>query len=757
MNSDRSKMKRAFAWVKNPKPMALRFKPASGDRPCEIYIDGMIGESLWDDRMTGSREYDEALAAIPEEQPFCVYVNSEGGSVKDGLGIYASTRRRRANATFVITGYALSISSYFPLAAGKLVVPDSSIWMIHEPWSYTMGDEEDHMEAAKMLSVHARTLADGYAADLGRSADEMRGVMKAETWMTGKEARDFGIGCPPDTEDTMPDDEAEMRELDPSGCRRFPTWLSKEGSVRASGKFFSFPRPRLADVAASKQPPTPSAFGAEPNKDEMKRETIIALLTKHGVKVDAQATDENLANALEGVLNKKPEPENRVAKLEEPGADLSRQVSALQAQLDGMRKMRELDEAKIVENEIDACINERRIPASDREKWLTAAKADRGVIAAIKSLDPRPAPADPVLEVVNADPKDCLKGIDNRQSPVLNLVRGGDFVQASKLAREASRIYQSNAKRIKGDVFAANTVSTDLKRVLIMNEILRDYKRNILSAQAFSTVFSDVPLQGTDEVVVPYYANFTTASTDFVSGTGYTTASNTSDSSKKITVNKRKYQMFNYESATLARQPFFNVAQHLALYAEQLGVDVIADVLSVVTAANFSTAVITEDYSAFDSNDFATMRAAANKADWPVAGRSVILDSDYEGNLFKDDAVKLAANNGTDMALKEGSCGRLSGFDIYQNPRLPANDAGKFKGAMLFKSAILLATAPVAPAPAVRNLLSAYSLVVDPDTGIGFNYRQFGNAVTDVSNEVIEAAYGYAVGVPSALQRIMAP
>jgi hypothetical protein len=46
-------------------------------------------------------------------------------------------------------------------------------------------------------------------------------------------------------------------------------------------------------------------------------------------------------------------------------------------------------------------------------------------------------------------------------------------------------------------------------------------------------------------------------------------------------------------------------------------------------------------------------------------------------------------------------------------------------------SALLVATSPIMPTEEVKALLSHYTVVTDPRTGISFEYRQFGNAVLD--------------------------
>jgi hypothetical protein len=57
----------------------------------------------------------------------------------------------------------------------------------------------------------------------------------------------------------------------------------------------------------------------------------------------------------------------------------------------------------------------------------------------------------------------------------------------------------------------------------------------------------------------------------------------------------------------------------------------------------------------------------------------------------------------------------------------------------------------------VRKQLVSYDVVTDPDTGLSFEYRYWGDATQDVDREVIECNYGSAPGEGAALLRITNP
>jgi len=176
----------------------------------EILMIGAIGKSWYDDSGLTEKEFRDALASIPYGKPITLKINSEGGSVQEGLGIYNAIKERRSEITAKITGYALSIASVFPLGASRVVSPKSSIWMIHCAWSWAQGNAEDMRKQAEMLDKHDAALIDIYAAETGKSKAELRAAMEKETWITGADAVAFGLA---DESDIDGDAQASYRPL----------------------------------------------------------------------------------------------------------------------------------------------------------------------------------------------------------------------------------------------------------------------------------------------------------------------------------------------------------------------------------------------------------------------------------------------------------------------------------------------------------------------------------------------------------------
>ena len=81
----------------------------------------------------------------------------------------------------------------------------------------------------------------------------------------------------------------------------------------------------------------------------------------------------------------------------------------------------------------------------------------------------------------------------------------------------------------------ANVIPAALKRDVILNNAMRQFKRRILPVMAFATAFRSVPLQGTNKILVPYFPLDSSASTDF--GGTYVIGNTSEVQTKEVTVN----------------------------------------------------------------------------------------------------------------------------------------------------------------------------------------------------------------------------
>lgn len=301
-------------------------------------------------------------------------------------------------------------------------------------------------------------------------------------------------------------------------------------------------------------------------------------------------------------------------------------------------------------------------------------------------------------------------------------------------------------------------IAAQLNITEILDSALTAFLRAPVPLRSFTLVANKEQrdLQRGDTMRVPYYPLVTAASTDFSSNYDFTGAG-PAVSYKDVTVNKRKYQPIVTTSTELSRYNY-DPAEIGKLKGNKLAIDMNADILSVVTAANFGAAAFTGLASTFDSDDVADIRNACKAANWPTDQPwDLMLDIDYHTALEKDADIKPAYSYGSPDPIREAMFGRLSGLNVAESNEIPANGEN-LVGFVATRNAILVGNAPIPPGGGrdeIANRTVAYEVARDEATGIALEYRKWFDADADQVREVIEVNYGYALGEAAALKRLV--
>jgi ATP-dependent Clp endopeptidase proteolytic subunit ClpP len=120
-----------------------------------------------------------------------IEINSPGGSVFDGYTIYReikSLRDRGVTVNATITGMAASMASVIAMAADKVSIVKHGRMMIHDASSAAQGNAESLRKTAELLEGISDDIAGIYAERTGLEKEEVREMMKRETWMTARES-----------------------------------------------------------------------------------------------------------------------------------------------------------------------------------------------------------------------------------------------------------------------------------------------------------------------------------------------------------------------------------------------------------------------------------------------------------------------------------------------------------------------------------------------------------------------------------------
>ena len=138
------------------------------------------------------------LLFLESEDPkkeISIYINSPGGLVTAGLGIYDTMQYIKPEVNTLCIGQAASMGSFL-LAAGakgkRFSLPNSRI-MVHQPSAGFQGQATDiEIHANEVLSLKKR-LNEIYSKHTGKSVDEIKSALERDNFMTPDNAKDFGL------------------------------------------------------------------------------------------------------------------------------------------------------------------------------------------------------------------------------------------------------------------------------------------------------------------------------------------------------------------------------------------------------------------------------------------------------------------------------------------------------------------------------------------------------------------------------------
>lgn len=117
-----------------------------------------------------------------------VYINSYGGAVSEGLAIYNALKNHKATVNTFCQGFACSIASVIMQAGDVRYMCSSSLLMIHNAWTLTMGNSAELRKTADDLEKINGEVLKIYVEKSGLSEDEVKQMLDDEDWITSDEA-----------------------------------------------------------------------------------------------------------------------------------------------------------------------------------------------------------------------------------------------------------------------------------------------------------------------------------------------------------------------------------------------------------------------------------------------------------------------------------------------------------------------------------------------------------------------------------------
>lgn len=135
------------------------------------------------------------LEAENPEGDITFYINSPGGSVTAGMGIYDTMQYIKPDINTIVMGQAASMGSLLAQAGtkGKRFILPNSRHMIHQPSGGAGGTASDIEISYKEIIRWKKVLTDIYHKHTGQAVDKLEVDMDRDTFMTAEESVAYGL------------------------------------------------------------------------------------------------------------------------------------------------------------------------------------------------------------------------------------------------------------------------------------------------------------------------------------------------------------------------------------------------------------------------------------------------------------------------------------------------------------------------------------------------------------------------------------
>lgn len=157
-----------------------------------IFIYGIITSFQDEDApkygAVNSKDINNQLTNNKDADTLIVHINSQGGDVYEGFAIHDILRATGKTIITQAEGMVASIATVIFLAGSERRITENTELMIHNPWGFAGGTAADLQKYADQLKKEEDRIAEFYAQKTGKSVDDIKVLMNAETFMTADEA-----------------------------------------------------------------------------------------------------------------------------------------------------------------------------------------------------------------------------------------------------------------------------------------------------------------------------------------------------------------------------------------------------------------------------------------------------------------------------------------------------------------------------------------------------------------------------------------
>lgn len=152
----------------------------------------IVQEKLYTNDVTAS-DVKDFIEDLDANEELDVHINSYGGLVDSGLAIYQIIKAHKGTTTVYVDGAACSIASIIAFAGDELVMPESSLMMIHLPYVGTIGNKLDLQKEINALETMERSMMTIYSSNLRNKSDKQKieDFLHEEKWLNADEVIEY--------------------------------------------------------------------------------------------------------------------------------------------------------------------------------------------------------------------------------------------------------------------------------------------------------------------------------------------------------------------------------------------------------------------------------------------------------------------------------------------------------------------------------------------------------------------------------------
>ena len=154
-----------------------------------------LGAPIYDDAANIIQAQLLFLESIAPDKDIQLYINSPGGSVSAGLGIYDTMQLISSDVATICTGMAASMGAVLLTAgaAGKRSALPHSRVMIHQPLGGAQGQASDIEITAREIAKTKRELYEILSLHSGAPYEKIERDADRDYWLTSTEAKEYGL------------------------------------------------------------------------------------------------------------------------------------------------------------------------------------------------------------------------------------------------------------------------------------------------------------------------------------------------------------------------------------------------------------------------------------------------------------------------------------------------------------------------------------------------------------------------------------